>query len=373
MPATIPPWKRLVFSLVTVLVPLAGFEGYCRWRESPPIYRPSAAAHYELVPGYRGRRDTVNSLGCRGPERPAERPAGTLRILASGASTTYGHILRDDETWPHFLERRYEAQGPPPVEVWNGGVSGYGLEQVVAVLEAGRLAALRPDVLVLYEGWNDPRLDNPAALEFEKKSGQSPRSDMLFRLASVRWIARKVQKRREDAELGAFRAAVTEETHRESVERQLEWLRACAPEAVSRTAALCRAHGVALAVVELPGLVQAPAPAAGAPLREAYDEALRRGIGEGIPLDALHAIQGRCRDETNAILRAAAGASGAVFLPLATRMAEKAGGGAGRPPDAAAWTPLFRDRLHFTPRGNQALAEAMQELLLEHGLLPRRT
>ena len=59
----------------------------------------------------------------------ARAPAGAP-VLAVGDSFTFGDEVSDHETWPARLE---EALGRP---VWNAGVFGYGLDQIVLRAEA---------------------------------------------------------------------------------------------------------------------------------------------------------------------------------------------------------------------------------------------
>jgi hypothetical protein len=63
-------------------------------------------------------------------------------ILAVGDSFTWGGWVRDEETWPAYLEGRL---GQP---VLNGGVFGYGFDQIV--MRAERLVPkLRPELLIV--------------------------------------------------------------------------------------------------------------------------------------------------------------------------------------------------------------------------------
>jgi hypothetical protein len=67
---------------------------------------------------------------------------GRPSVLAIGDSFTYGMEVRNDETWPFYLQELLRAK------VVNGGVPGYGLD--LDVLHAERLApALKPAHLVL--------------------------------------------------------------------------------------------------------------------------------------------------------------------------------------------------------------------------------
>ena len=84
------------------------------------------------------------TIGADGLRRTGDLPtAGTTGpILTVGDSFTFGEELSDHETWPAHLQK---ITGRP---VLNGGVSGYGFDQIV--LRAEALAAIyRPSVVVV--------------------------------------------------------------------------------------------------------------------------------------------------------------------------------------------------------------------------------
>ncbi len=106
------------------------------------VPRPGARAAASLW----GTRVTIDALGLRAhaPVAPHdERPP----LLALGDSFTFGDEVDDDDTWPARLERRLGRR------VWNAGVFGYGLDQVVLRAErlldehafAGLIVAFIPD------------------------------------------------------------------------------------------------------------------------------------------------------------------------------------------------------------------------------------
>jgi lysophospholipase L1-like esterase len=97
-----------------------------------------------------------NSLGLRGPEVASVRSPHSVRIAIVGASTVMGVTASDnDHTFPALLQKRLHEHLPGvEVEVINAGISGYALADEQAMLER-RVAPLRPDLVVLYPGFND--------------------------------------------------------------------------------------------------------------------------------------------------------------------------------------------------------------------------
>lgn len=99
---------------------------------------------YVPRPGVRGSvRDggpvTIEANGLRfSGEKPA---SADMPILAVGDSFTYGEEVGDLDAWPAQLQRLIGRA------VLNGGVSGYGLDQIV--LRTDRLTALHKPALVI--------------------------------------------------------------------------------------------------------------------------------------------------------------------------------------------------------------------------------
>lgn len=98
----------------------------------------------------------IDSLGLRGPEFAAKKPAGTYRVICVGGSTTFGAgIIGDEKTYPARLEAHLRETWPDRnTEVLNAGVPGYTTAEDVIYLSL-RLIDFSPDVVVLYEGYND--------------------------------------------------------------------------------------------------------------------------------------------------------------------------------------------------------------------------
>lgn len=84
---------------------------------------------------------TINDDGLRSNGIDTETTS-SCQILVVGDSFTFGDQVADCETWPAYLDTLTTCT------VLNGGVSGYGLDQIV--LRGEELTAkYRPDVLVL--------------------------------------------------------------------------------------------------------------------------------------------------------------------------------------------------------------------------------
>ena len=103
----------------------------------------------------------INKQGFKGPELAPlhNRP----RILALGDSTTFGTGVYD---YPRFLSDSLNGRGIP-VEVINGGVEGYSPRNIL--FEMDRYKALKPEIVILYIGWNALFSYNPWPDALENK------------------------------------------------------------------------------------------------------------------------------------------------------------------------------------------------------------
>lgn len=90
-----------------------------------PMNRYDPELGWAPVEGYRGDGVTTNSRGLRGlREVPRPKPAGERRILVVGDSFTFGDGVPDADVYTAKLEARL-----PGVRVVNLGVLGYGTDQ----------------------------------------------------------------------------------------------------------------------------------------------------------------------------------------------------------------------------------------------------
>lgn len=158
---------RLGGLVLGLLLGLAVCELAVRWRvgeplaERTPLLRVQANPHrgWEMVPSdphytYRHRVE-INSLGLRGPEVPATRAEGEVRVLALGDSLTYGQGVGEADALPARLELELGARAPQHGwRVVNAGLRGYSTRQELGLLaELGE--RIQPDIVLLLWYWND--------------------------------------------------------------------------------------------------------------------------------------------------------------------------------------------------------------------------
>ena len=134
---------------------IAGITGMNEWKEgsgsSLTFYwdRYHPVYGWTNLPGYRSDarvpfKVTINSQGLRGQQEYSQHPAaGVRRIAVLGDSTTFGEDVDDDQTLPYYLERFIHGS-----EVLNFGAHGYGLDQMVLVMER-EVFAYNPDHILI--------------------------------------------------------------------------------------------------------------------------------------------------------------------------------------------------------------------------------
>lgn len=132
--------KRVLYSLLPLVALLAGGEVAVRvsgwpavnpdrpfehnevyWIAEPDL-EDQAFPHREMNTSFPVSTD---HRGLRAPLHEEEKPAGTLRVLFLGCSTTFGWGVADEETYPARVEALLHEAGRTDVEVINGGQPGY--------------------------------------------------------------------------------------------------------------------------------------------------------------------------------------------------------------------------------------------------------
>jgi lysophospholipase L1-like esterase len=121
------------------------------WRKPWRKYEPGARA--EVTAGSERFVIQINQLGYRTREFAPEKPAGTVRVLCIGGSTTVAGRT-NEETYPALLEAKLRQRWPGlAVEVLNLGVSGVNSAHWAEWLE--KILSYSPDVVVQYDAIND--------------------------------------------------------------------------------------------------------------------------------------------------------------------------------------------------------------------------
>lgn len=109
----------------------------------------------------------TNDQGFRNSEDVLEpKPAGALRVVCYGGSTTFCYNLRGDEAWPIRLQELLRARRPGGAhdQVLNGGAVMWSLGHALARARRD-LPRLHPDVVIIYSGINELLNANHLALQ----------------------------------------------------------------------------------------------------------------------------------------------------------------------------------------------------------------
>lgn len=112
----------------------------------------------------------LNDFGFRNRENVWEpKPAGSLRIIAYGGSTTFCYNLLNDEAWPLQLQKLIRGKRPGGAndQVLNGGVILWSLGQIAVKIRRD-IPKLKPDYVLIYSGVNE--FTNSSLMEAEGRS-----------------------------------------------------------------------------------------------------------------------------------------------------------------------------------------------------------
>ena len=117
----------------------------------------------ELVPNQQSQSITINSLGFRGDDFSIEKSNSSYRIFMLGGSTMFGHGATSDKTTipgytQEFFENDFEEYN---IQVINSGIQGADSFDELNMIKT-RLLDYSPDMMVIYDGWNDLRENNSA-------------------------------------------------------------------------------------------------------------------------------------------------------------------------------------------------------------------
>ena len=170
--------KQFLFGIILLVLALIIVEGlvYVWWYqlntcefEKNEIFanlddktkRDICLESYELqfgdtrISNFEGKTIRINSEGFRGEEITRDKPPNTYRIIIVGGSTTFGGGVLGNETYPYYLEKKFEhSDFDFNVEVINAGIGGADSLTETKLIK-NRLVNFDPDLFIVYDGWND--------------------------------------------------------------------------------------------------------------------------------------------------------------------------------------------------------------------------
>jgi len=102
----------------------------------------------------------INSLGFRGDEFSKIKPDETYRIFMLGGSPMFGYGATSDETTiPGFTQKIFDEKDFGfDIEVINSGSQAADSNKELKLVEE-RLIPFSPDLIIIYDGWNDLRFN----------------------------------------------------------------------------------------------------------------------------------------------------------------------------------------------------------------------
>ena len=159
----------------------------------------------ELIPDQRTESITINSLGFRGDEFSSIKPSDTYRIFMVGGSTMFGLGASSDETTiPGILQKIFDADNSitQKIEVINAGIQGANSETELNLIKQ-KLVTFSPDLVIVYDGWNDLRADfsveyTKEAWELTCQAGKASNFDVIITLQPIAGFGNKKLTQQED-------------------------------------------------------------------------------------------------------------------------------------------------------------------------------
>ncbi len=157
----------------------------------------------ELIPNQQNNSISINSLGFRGEEFSSIKPDGVYRIFMLGGSTMFGHGATSDQTTiPGYIQEFFNNyDGKINVEIINGGIQGADSYAEKKILE-NKIINLSPDMVVIYDGWNDLRANNMAESVDDNwnlmcELGQKNDFDVIIALQPIAGFGNKILTKQE--------------------------------------------------------------------------------------------------------------------------------------------------------------------------------
>jgi len=137
-------------------------------------------------------------MGFRGAEFSEIKPSDTYRVFMVGGSTMFGAGATSDETTiPGYLQQLLnEKDFGFDIEVINSGIQGADSNTELKFIEQ-KLVTFSPDLIIIYDGWNDLRANNSPKVvkeNWEKicEFGKANDFDVILLLQPIAGFGNKV-------------------------------------------------------------------------------------------------------------------------------------------------------------------------------------
>jgi len=116
----------------------------------------------------------INEYGFRGPEITKENQE-IFRIFVVGGSTVFGAGITPDETTiSGYLQNFFEMNHPElELEIINGGIGSATSETELALVK-NTILSFKPDLIIIYSGWNDAVHRPIFVYDKNEKNNESP-------------------------------------------------------------------------------------------------------------------------------------------------------------------------------------------------------
>ena len=157
----------------------------------------------ELIPNQENQSITINSLGFRGDEFSVDKSDSTYRIFMLGGSTMFGYGATSDKTTipgylKEFFYRDYEDYD---IEIINSGIQGADSFDELNLIKT-KLLNYSPNMIIIYDGWNDLRERNSASTIYNNwdsmcKLGKESGIDVMVILQPIAGFGDKVLTKQE--------------------------------------------------------------------------------------------------------------------------------------------------------------------------------
>jgi lysophospholipase L1-like esterase len=119
-----------------------------------PFVEHHSTRGFALKPNFQNTLYTIDHNGFRVTSTKTEKKP-KFTILTMGESTTFGWMVKDNETYPYYLAQELQKKYPS-TQVINAGIPSYTSSQVLAYLkEILTKKTIHPNIILINIMWND--------------------------------------------------------------------------------------------------------------------------------------------------------------------------------------------------------------------------